>query len=299
MWARCRFTSSFWLSSVFCLCLLGGCHNCDLVEAELRTRESELREMHDELARAEAQNEAFLRELRAVRQGGFPVLSAEQASQMYTLKEVVLGRGTGGYDDDDCPGDEALRVVLEPRDGDGHTIKAPGALHVDALEVSREGIKTPLSSWDLSPDQLRKTWHSGLLSAGYTVVLPWKSWPASEKVRVVARFTLLDGRTFEADKDVTIRLTPEMRRKPLPGFDPDHNSPPFPAMPHESMPSPRKLGTKNAATSEKWWLPQTANPGEVQSASLWRPKSAPSLADAVQLLRPVPLAQQPGEDSEP
>src|SRR5439155_24466275 len=60
---------------------------------------------------------------------------------------------------------------------------------------------------------LRKTWRSGLLSSGYQVVLPWKAWPSSEKLRVTARFTLVDGRSFEADKDVSIRLTPAVGRK--------------------------------------------------------------------------------------
>src|SRR5207253_9733379 len=110
----------------------------------------------------------------------------------------------------------------EPRDGDGHAIEAPGALHVEALEINTEGIKTPISSWDISPDRLRRIWRVGLLSSGYVIVLPWQHWPTSEKVRVVARFTLIDGRVFEADKDVTVRLTPQARQKPLPLLDLEH-----------------------------------------------------------------------------
>ena len=41
-------------------------------------------------------------------------------------------------------------------------------------------------------------------------------YPSGNKVRVVARFSLSDGRTFEADKDVTVRPTPLAQRKPLP-----------------------------------------------------------------------------------
>src|SRR5262249_33595246 len=121
----------------------GGCRNpSELLEAELRTRENDVRELRDELYRQECQNEALQREMRAVRQSGSAKVTPEQASQTYTLKQITLGRGTGGYDDDMCPGDEALQVVLEPRDCDGHPIKAPGALHIDALDVSPEGIKS-------------------------------------------------------------------------------------------------------------------------------------------------------------
>src|SRR5207302_8908304 len=128
--------------------------------------------------------------------------------------------GTGGVDEDGCPGDEALEVVVEPRDADGHTIKAPGSVHVEALEISPEGLKVPLSSWDLTPEQVRHTWRSGLLSTGYFIVLPWKNWPSSEKLRVVAQFTLADGRLFEADKDITVRLSPLTRRKTAPLLNP-------------------------------------------------------------------------------
>jgi hypothetical protein len=157
------------------------------------------------------------------------------------VQQVVLGRQTGGYDEDDCPGDEALQVVLEPRDGDGHALKAPGSLRVVALQISPEGLKAPLCSWELSPEQLRRTWRSGLLRTGYYVILPWKAWPTSERLRVVAQFSLADGRHFEAEKDVTIRLPPPAYRKMLPapvrGEDtgPDLTTP-------EAPPPPRPLG---------------------------------------------------------
>jgi hypothetical protein len=194
----------------------GGCHNCDLVEAELRSRESDLLRLRGDLYRAESENAALHRELHDVRQGAGVALIPELASQTYPVRQVVLGRLTGGYDEDDCPGDEALQVVLEPRDADGHALKAPGFVRIVVLEITPEGLKAPLSSWDISPDQLRRTWRDGLLSTGYHVVLPWKAWPASNRLRVVAQFTLADGRLFEAEKDVTVHLPPAAYRKPLP-----------------------------------------------------------------------------------
>src|SRR5438046_2209270 len=143
MRARRRFICSLFLLPIS-VCLVGftGCKSCDLVEAELRTRENAMYDMRAEMSQLEAQNEALLRELQAVRQSPSGRITPEQASQLYTLKQITLGRGTGGYDNDDLPGDEALQVVIEPRDGDGHTIKVPGSVHVDAFEISQEGIKT-------------------------------------------------------------------------------------------------------------------------------------------------------------
>src|SRR2546425_600697 len=86
----------------------------------LERLEKDMRDLKHELFRSEAQNDALQRELSAVRKEG--VTSAkptpEQASQTYTLKSIVLARGTGGYDEDGVPGDEAIQLVLEPRDVD-------------------------------------------------------------------------------------------------------------------------------------------------------------------------------------
>jgi hypothetical protein len=208
-----------------------GCRRADLVEAELRTRERELRETRSELNRSEFFNQALQSELGDLRKSGQPggfcssnFLTPERASQIYTLKEITLGRLTGGYNEHDFPGDEALQVILEPRDPDGQSIKAPGQLTVTALMISSEGLKTPLSTWQITPDQLRRTWRSGLLSTGYFVVLPWKIWPTTSRMRVIAQFTLADGRVFEAEKDVTIRLPPNLRG-PMPRQVPSHMPP--------------------------------------------------------------------------
>jgi hypothetical protein len=204
-------------SAVATLLLLGGCRSrSDLVEAELRTKEAKLRDTRDELHREQAYNSALQRELVTLRGNPMAKIFPEGASQTFTLKSITLGRQTGGLSDDNIPGDQALQVAVEPRDGDGHTIKTPGTLIVAALEVTPEGLKKPLCSWRVPPDALRKTWKNGLFSTGYVVVLPWKAYPTQEKMRVVAQFVLSDGRSFEADKDVTIKLIPEAQRKPLP-----------------------------------------------------------------------------------
>jgi hypothetical protein len=333
MGARGRATLSFCLVPIaICLFSAGGCRNCDLVEAELRSRENDLRDTRADLLRVESENEALVRELTSIRHGTALQISPELASQTYTLKRVTLGRGTGGLDEDNAPGDEALQVVLEPRDGDGHTIKAPGAVHLEALEISPEGVKTALCSWDLTADQVRHTWRNGLLSTGYFIVVPWKNWPSSEKLRIIAQFTLADGRLFEADKDITIRLTPG--RKTPPSSDPTKSAAPSETGPQ--LPPPRKMESKQTSTSKSWRPPlpssgrsawseffdsycvadrasnatgesASASPRRagfqalaadqsVQPAVAWRPKPSPPLVDSIQLLRPTQLKYQPGED---
>src|SRR5439155_7800951 len=160
----------------------------------------------------------------------------------------------GGIDEDKVPGDEGLQVVLVPRDVDGSAIKAAGSLKVTAVEITPEGLKAPLSTWDISALQLRSTWRSGLLSTGYFVALPWQKLPSTERLRVVATFFPLEGGTFEAEKDVTIRLLAEAQRHRPPFAPPPAGlipptplGPPVGPMPRTgpppSLPPPEPLPT--------------------------------------------------------
>ncbi len=228
--------------------LLVGCRSgaSDLVEDQLRQRENEARELRDELCRTQAYNDALQRELRAVRGVTPTVITPEFAGQTFTIKSLTLGRQTGGYQADDCPGDQALQVVLEPRDPDGHTLKAPGAVQVEALEVNQEGLKRLLSTWQVPPDDLRRSWKSGLLTTGYFLVLPWKVPPTTEKLRVVVNFTLADGRVFEADKDVTVHPPQPGKHAPLP-LAPPPGAEPLP--PPKQMHGPALQGARAAPTA--------------------------------------------------
>jgi hypothetical protein len=251
--------------------LVGGCsrNRNDLLENELRAKDTLYRESLHDLKRIEAQNEALLRELAAIRQSPGPPLPTEIAAPTFGLKRIALGRGTGGYDNDGMPGDESLMVVVEPRDIDDHVVKVPGSLHVTAIEIDRQGLKNPLCWWTLTPEQLRPLWKQGLLSTGYSVVLPWTVFPKCETVRIVAQFKLIDGRVFEADKDVKVRLlhtAPPAHGLPVPALE----FPPLPTPTQPALPDPNPLPT----------------PGIPHSTLRWSP--AP-LTDAATLGRPLPL----------
>jgi outer membrane murein-binding lipoprotein Lpp len=250
-----------------------GCQSCEPLEAELRDREAQLHDLGAEVNRLRACNDALQHEVNALRPSASAKVPPELASQTYALTTVTLGRQTGGYNADDTPGDEALQVILEPRDPDGSAIKAPGTVEVYALEVTPDGMKRPLCAWLVTPDQLRRSWRSGLLSTGYFLVLPWKAWPGNERLRVVVRFVLPDGRSFEADKDVTIRLTPPDRRKPV---STEYGDPPSPRPPELETPLP---------------LPRKVEPPPAEGPALSPrsagPEAAP-LTRAVRVLKPVP-----------
>ncbi len=183
-----------------------GCraHRSDLVEAELRTKERLLRETQAELNRTRSVNEVLERDFMS-RQQGQPLADN---SGTVSPKDIILASGTGGIDDDRLPGDEALLVVVVPRDEDGQPVRTVGVLTVAAWEIMPGGVKVPLSTWEINATDLRRAWKSGLLGSGYHVTLNWKKPPTASRLRVAVQLTLADGRVFEADKDISIRPLP-------------------------------------------------------------------------------------------
>ncbi|MFN6053253.1 MAG: hypothetical protein ACK47R_20695, partial [Planctomycetia bacterium] len=202
--ARSLFTSALILALVACS---QGCKSTDhKLESELRARDNDISYLQDELYRSRTINKAMEMELRSQR-GEVPSgIGYNPMVKIYPLKTVTLGRQTGAIDNDGQTGDEALQVVLEPKDADNHSVKVPGTLEVQVVEILPEGLKNPLSSWTVENDELSRSWRSGLLTTGYMLILPWKIWPQHEKLRVIVQFKVEDGRMFEAEKDFTVKL---------------------------------------------------------------------------------------------
>ena len=214
-----RFARALLLFAAAVASALGCRSNCDLVERELHARENDLLAAREEIDRCHAVNEGLQMELQALHGDptAFPPSGSDKpAVLLCPIRSLTLGRQTGGRDGDASGGDEALQVVVQPLDADNQPVKVPGSLLIQALEITPAGLKQPLSSWQISDDELHRSWRSGLLSTGYVLVLPWKVWPSNDKVRVVAQFRLADGRLFEADKDVTVRVVPVEKRPPPP-----------------------------------------------------------------------------------
>jgi hypothetical protein len=184
--------------------LLIGCRSgrSDLIEAELRTKDRQLRELQGELERTRILNQAF--EQNLLPSGPGTPGSATSSGGIPYVRNIEFGAGTGGVDEDRLPGDDVLILVIAPKDEDGHPVKAVGSLSVQAQEITPEGTKIPLHTWDVTPTQLRPLWTQGLFSSGFRVKLGLREPLRFEKLRVTAQFTLLDGRTLETDKDIRV-----------------------------------------------------------------------------------------------
>ncbi len=238
-----RFARRIAVCGVVCLFATGCRSNnrYDLIEAELRTRERELADARGALD----QSRNLLRAYEAAQTRGASPSGPQPGGGggvFLSVKEIAIGRGTGGIDEDGAPGDEGLLVVVVPKDEDGSAVKVPARALVAAWEITPAGLKNPIGSWNIPADKLRPTWKSGLISTGYFIAVPWQTPPASDRVRVAVRLITTDGRAFEADRDVSVKPpfppqrgggnVPTMPRPPGGG-----RQPLFPEMPPPGVPS--------------------------------------------------------------
>ncbi len=263
-----------------------------LIEAELRTREREIRTMRTELERAHLLNSALQYELAQRQDACAPIVNegvlidGPQSVLAGTVSKVLLGRGTGGIDDDGIWGDEALQVVIVPVDTDDSALKVPGKAVVHAQEITREGLKIPLCQWEVSPLELQRSWRSSLFSTGYFLTLPWKVLPSNERLRVVVQFyTLPHQRVFEAERDISIKLfsgrVPRSVPAPPTNLHAPPSSVPAPPPPTESIPP-----ADGPILSPGAFRPASRTP----SSSLQAAKPAFQLpANRVRLLTPILL----------
>ena len=223
----------------------------DILESNLRQQERTMQGIQQDLDNSRATTASLAAENRSLR--GIPFMPASQNAKA-AIKQIEFGRGTGGVDEDRNNNDELLQVVVEPKDTDGHTVKAPGTLHLQAYEITPEGFKQPLSSWDVSAEDLRKSYKSGLFQSGHILVLPWKVIPTTDKLRLTAQLRLESGQAFEIEKEVKIRLAAGTQPRGsgvIPFFPNVHQTPigEIPLSTHSAiLPAPSAPGRSHPST---------------------------------------------------
>jgi len=176
-------------------------------EDRILSLEQELRSTRDELevARREAEH---LRTQAAA--GGEMVLTSEQSDVLFRAEGLRINTLlTGGLDEDGKPGDEVLSVVLEPFDSGGTTLKLPGDVTIDVTDPAADGEAKAVGTWTYTADEVRETWHAGLLVVGFKFRLEWQQPPGHEKLVVHARLATTDGRTFDATETVKVDVSAE------------------------------------------------------------------------------------------
>ena len=158
-------------------------------------------------ARLEEELLATRQRLAELEGTGRPAPEAAKAVED-TFRAVALrfGKFTGGLAADGRPGDQRLKVIIEPLDGEGDVVKRAGSLELEALAPGGKD-PAPIGRWAWPTEEFAKTWLSGLGLYAYVLKLDWPGGkpPASDRVLLRARFTTLSGEVLSAEQEISLR----------------------------------------------------------------------------------------------
>lgn len=183
---------------------IGGCYHPSAVNNKLRGDNQDLRDKINDLERKLAADDASIKALEH-QQGVTPAVSSEKLGQLFTVHGIRLGRLTGGDDwDSSKPGQDGLKVAIEPFDEQGEKLKAAGTVVVDAFDLALGGDNNQIGHWTYDAPQTRDGW-VGTILYSYLLKAPWQKLPTHRDITLRVTFTdLLTGREFTAQKVVKV-----------------------------------------------------------------------------------------------
>ncbi len=111
---------------------------------------------------------------------------------------------TTAADFDGRPGDDGLRVVLEPRNSAGQFVPEAGPVSIVVLDPDRQGDAARVARWDFDQSAMRQ-----LLAASsgqnIKVEVPWPgSAPAATRLKLFVRYETPDGQRIQADREIFV-----------------------------------------------------------------------------------------------
>jgi hypothetical protein len=142
-------------------------------------------------------------------------LGDKRLDRLYSVRRISLASGTGGANTDDKPGDDAVKVNVEPIDQHGSVLKAAGNAKVQVFDLAAPEGKNLLAECDYDPNAAARNWVSGLFSSYYSFILPLPVTPAHGDLTVRVEFTeYLTGKTFTAQDVIKVALPSGPASKP-------------------------------------------------------------------------------------
>ncbi|MCH5372368.1 MAG: hypothetical protein JJ992_00200 [Planctomycetes bacterium] len=115
-------------------------------------------------------------------------------------------RRTGGMELDGRPGDDALSVLIEPRNAQGQFVAKSAAVSIVLLDPSKRGEEARFARWDFDREMAQRMLKTDGLDRGLHIRVPWPDVPPDvERLHLFVRYTADDERSVEADREILVR----------------------------------------------------------------------------------------------
>lgn len=143
-----------------------GCISSDHVK-NIENKNFELDKLNKQLERQLEESKAKNDELKKQMATLSKLDHEKRINSLYELETVKVAKYTNLYDKDKDGTKEKLIVYLQPIDVEGDLIKAAGSVEVELWDLRRESDEALLTKWQISPDELKKTWYATVVTSNY------------------------------------------------------------------------------------------------------------------------------------
>jgi len=129
--------------------------------------------------------------------------SEARIEDLYDLQKIRITRYTNLYDKDKDGKKEKLIVYIQPVDEQGDIVKATGAVDVELWDLNKEDGQAQLSSWHVTPGELKALWCATLITINYRLPFDVADKITGKEKELVVKVTFTDypsGKVFKEPK---------------------------------------------------------------------------------------------------
>jgi len=182
--------------AILALLSTAGCFGPNKANVDLRKKNQELSQKVETLTK---QHEADLAYLATAdqKQGAVPRLSADRLNELFTASTVEVDKLSNWRDG-------LLKVYVVPIDAAGDTLKAAGAVTVEAYDLAKAD-KPLLGKWEFPAADAGKNWYDSFVVRGYALNCPIASPLDASEITIRATFVdSLTQRTLTAQRVIKV-----------------------------------------------------------------------------------------------
>jgi len=137
-------------------------------------------------------------------------LGPDRLKHLFKLKKIEISRYTGAINTDEKPGHDAIKVIFETVDKDGHVLKTAGDIKIRLFNLAaKTPDKTLLKEIFLPVEKASGKWSGWFSHYSITCPLPSDTSLFGNEVTVRVTFTeYLTGKVFTAQKLCSVNAVP-------------------------------------------------------------------------------------------
>jgi len=181
------------------LILAAGCQSP--LEKEVKALKGETKQLQSQVEQAKSENEELKKHIQTL----LGIKPETRLEDLYSVKQVGLGRYTGFYDKNKTGRNDTLIVYVQPVDDKGDAIKASGSVDVQLWDLNKKENESLLGEWRIGQEELKELWIGTLMSYNYRLTFDVAGLIEGLKDPLTVRVSFTDyisGKVFTEQKVV-------------------------------------------------------------------------------------------------